>query len=45
VGAIGSARDVARRIRAYHEAGADHIGVAPSTAEDPAGRSLLAALL
>lgn len=44
VGAIGSARDIAARISAYHEAGADHVGVAPSTAEDPAGRGLLAAL-
>jgi probable F420-dependent oxidoreductase len=45
VGAIGSAGEVVRRIRAYHEAGADHVGVAPSTAEDPAGRGLLAALV
>jgi probable F420-dependent oxidoreductase len=43
VGAVGSAREVAARISAYHEAGADHVGVAPSTAEDPAGRGLLAA--
>jgi probable F420-dependent oxidoreductase len=44
VGAIGSARDIAARISEYHEAGADHVGVAPSTAEDPAGRGVLAAL-
>ena len=44
VGAIGSARDVRERIRAYRDAGADHVGVAPSTAEDPAGRRLLGAL-
>ena len=44
VGAIGSAREVAARISSYHDAGADHVGVAPSTAEDPAGRGVLAAL-
>ncbi len=44
VGAIGSAREVRERIRAYRDAGADHVGVAPSTAEDPAGRGLLGAL-
>jgi probable F420-dependent oxidoreductase len=44
VGAIGSARDVRERIGAYREAGADHVGAAPSTAEDPAGRRLLEAL-
>ena len=37
VGAVGSARDIAARISADDEAGADHVGVAPSTAEDPAG--------
>jgi probable F420-dependent oxidoreductase len=40
VGAIGSARDVGERVRAYRDAGADHVAVAPSTAEDPAGRRL-----
>jgi probable F420-dependent oxidoreductase len=44
IGALGSARDVERRIGAYHEAGADHVAVVPSTAEDPAGRRLLDAL-
>jgi probable F420-dependent oxidoreductase len=44
VGAVGSAREIANRISAYHEAGADHVGVAPSTAEDSAGRGLLEAL-
>jgi probable F420-dependent oxidoreductase len=44
VGALGTADEVARRIGAYHEAGADHVGIVPSTAEDPAGERLLAAL-
>jgi len=43
VAAVGSARDVAARIAAYHDAGADHIAVAPSTAEDVAGRRVLEA--
>jgi probable F420-dependent oxidoreductase len=42
--AIGSAEEVAARVAAYHDAGADVVGVAPSTAEDPAGRGVLAAL-
>lgn len=44
IGALGSAPEIGRRISAYHEAGADHVGIVPSTAEDPAGRGLLAAL-
>jgi alkanesulfonate monooxygenase SsuD/methylene tetrahydromethanopterin reductase-like flavin-dependent oxidoreductase (luciferase family) len=44
VGAVGSASEIAARIAAYHDAGADHVGVVPSTAEDPAGRAVLAAL-
>ena len=44
VGALGTADQVGERIAAYHAAGADHIGVVPSTAEDPAGRGVLAAL-
>jgi len=44
VTAVGSGAEVTERIAAYHEAGADHVGVVPTTAEDPAGRSLLAAL-
>lgn len=42
--AIGSAIEVADRLAAYHAAGADHVGVVPCTAEDPAGRTVLAAL-
>jgi probable F420-dependent oxidoreductase len=39
--ALGPAEHVAARVSAYHEAGADIVGVAPSTAEDPAGRRVL----
>ncbi|HWO69080.1 MAG TPA: LLM class F420-dependent oxidoreductase [Umezawaea sp.] len=42
--ALGSAAEVRERIAAYHHAGADHVGVAPSTADDPAGRRVLAAV-
>jgi alkanesulfonate monooxygenase SsuD/methylene tetrahydromethanopterin reductase-like flavin-dependent oxidoreductase (luciferase family) len=42
--AIGSADEVSARISAYHEAGADVVGVAPSTAEDPGGRTVLTAV-
>jgi alkanesulfonate monooxygenase SsuD/methylene tetrahydromethanopterin reductase-like flavin-dependent oxidoreductase (luciferase family) len=44
VAALGSAAEISERIAAYHGAGADHVGVVPTTAEDPAGRSLLQAL-
>ncbi len=44
IGALGSPAEVAARIRAYHVAGAAHVAVAPSTAQDPAGRGVLAAL-
>jgi probable F420-dependent oxidoreductase len=44
VAAIGSSADIAARIAAYHEAGADQVAVVPSTAEDPAGRGVLEAL-
>jgi probable F420-dependent oxidoreductase len=44
VGAVGRAEEISRRVAAYHEAGADHVGVVPSTAEDPAGRRVMAAL-
>ena len=44
VGALGSEEEVLGRITAFHRAGADHVGVVPSTAEDPAGRRLLQAL-
>ncbi|MEU3645983.1 LLM class F420-dependent oxidoreductase [Lentzea sp. NPDC034063] len=44
VGAIGSARDIARRVDEYFDAGAEHVGLVPATAEDPAGRGLLTTL-
>ncbi len=44
VTAIGDADEVAARIAEYHAAGADHVGVVPSTAEDSAGRELLQAI-
>jgi alkanesulfonate monooxygenase SsuD/methylene tetrahydromethanopterin reductase-like flavin-dependent oxidoreductase (luciferase family) len=44
VTAIGTAAEIGTRIAAYRAAGADHVGVVPSTAEDPAGRGLLEAL-
>jgi probable F420-dependent oxidoreductase len=44
VAAVGSAAEIAARIGAYHEAGADQVGVVPSTAEDPAGRGVMQAL-
>jgi probable F420-dependent oxidoreductase len=44
VGAVGSAIEIATRVAAYHDAGADHVGLVPSTAEDPAGRGVLAAI-
>jgi probable F420-dependent oxidoreductase len=42
--AIGSISEVRRRLASYREAGATRIGIVPATAEDPAGRRLLAAL-
>ena len=42
--ALGTAGEVAARVAAYHDAGADVVGVVPSTAEDPAGRAALHAL-
>ena len=42
--AIGTPEDVANRISAYHDAGADVVGVVPSTAEDPGGRRVLRAV-
>lgn len=42
--AMGSAQQVADRIAAYHQAGADHVGVVPCTADDPAGAKVLSAL-
>jgi probable F420-dependent oxidoreductase len=44
VSAIGSPAEVSARITAYHDAGAEVVGVAPSTAEDPGGRGVLAAV-
>jgi probable F420-dependent oxidoreductase len=44
IAAIGSDREIAARIDAYHDAGADHVAVVPSTAEDPAGRRVLEVL-
>jgi probable F420-dependent oxidoreductase len=44
VGAIGSREQVIARIAAYHDAGADTVGVAPSTAEDPGGHRVLTAV-
>lgn len=42
VGAIGSGAEVLRRIDAYFNAGADHIGLAPTTADDRDGAETLA---
>jgi probable F420-dependent oxidoreductase len=39
--AVGSASDVAARLSSYHGAGAEVVGVVPSTAEDPGGRTAL----
>jgi probable F420-dependent oxidoreductase len=42
--AVGSAGEIRRRLASYRDAGASRIGIAPSTAEDPAGHRLLSAL-
>ena len=44
VGALGGPDELAARIRAHHDAGADVVGAVPSTAEDPGGRRVLAAV-
>ncbi|WP_037079570.1 LLM class F420-dependent oxidoreductase [Pseudonocardia spinosispora] len=44
VGAVGSIEAVVERIDEYHRAGADHVGIVPATAQDPAGAALLEAL-
>jgi probable F420-dependent oxidoreductase len=44
VSAIGSAAEVTERLSAYFEAGADVVGVSPSTADDPGGRAVLGAV-
>jgi probable F420-dependent oxidoreductase len=41
LGAFGSREQVAARLRAYLQAGADTVAVVPITAEDPAGRAVL----
>jgi probable F420-dependent oxidoreductase len=42
--ALGTRHDLVARISAYHDAGADIVGVVPATAQDPAGRDALTAL-
>ena len=42
--AIGSREEIRTRLDAYRAAGANHIGIVPATAEDPAGQRVLAAL-
>jgi probable F420-dependent oxidoreductase len=42
--AIGTPQQIADRIGAYHRAGADHVGLVPCTADDPAGKFVLSAL-
>jgi probable F420-dependent oxidoreductase len=42
--ALGTRGEVTARVSEYHDAGADIVGVVPSTAEDPAGRRVLTAL-
>jgi probable F420-dependent oxidoreductase len=41
LGAFGNAEQIAARLRAYRDAGADTVAVVPVTAEDPAGRATL----
>jgi probable F420-dependent oxidoreductase len=42
--AVGSAGQIQARLERYRAAGATRIGIVPTTAEDPAGRRVLAAL-
>jgi probable F420-dependent oxidoreductase len=44
VGALGSREEIARRLAAFHDAGADEVAIVPATAEDPGGARLLTAL-
>jgi probable F420-dependent oxidoreductase len=44
IGAVGSAEQVSARVAAYRGAGADHVAVVPSTAEDPGGARVLEAV-
>jgi probable F420-dependent oxidoreductase len=41
--AMGSAGQIATRLKDYHQAGADCVAVVPATAEDPSGRGALCA--
>jgi probable F420-dependent oxidoreductase len=41
IGALGDTDEILARAAAYHAAGADHVAIVPSTAEDPAGGRLL----
>jgi probable F420-dependent oxidoreductase len=43
--AIGSAGEIERRLDEYRAAGAEHIGIVPATAEDPAGQRVLASFV
>jgi len=42
--AVGSDDEIRERLARYRAAGATRIGIVPATAEDPAGRRVLAAL-
>ncbi len=44
LGALGSPEQIAARLKAYLDAGADTVAVVPVTAEDPAGRGVLQAV-
>jgi probable F420-dependent oxidoreductase len=44
VGAIGTRDQVEAAVESYRAAGADHVGIVPATADDPAGARVLAAL-
>jgi probable F420-dependent oxidoreductase len=44
LGAMGSPQQIADRLHAYLDAGADTVAVVPVTAEDPAGRGVLQAV-
>jgi probable F420-dependent oxidoreductase len=37
IGALGDTGEILARVAAYHAAGADHVVIVPSTAEDPGG--------
>ena len=44
LGAVGTPEQIAERLKAYLDAGADSVAVVPVTAEDPAGRGVLQAV-